>query len=274
MTSERTQQVGRLFDQVADDYDAVGVDFFGPMAARLVEELGPQPGERWLDIGCGRGAVLLRAAESVGADGEAVGTDISRGMLDRCAERVRDAGAANVRLVEDDAQAPAVDGGFDVVSSSAVVFFLPDPGAALTAWLRLAVPGGRLGILTFAELDPRWQALDALFRPYLPPDMLDARTTGAAGPFASDAGVEELVSVAGWTQARTVRDEVGVRFATPEHWLRFSMSTGQRRMWSLVPEDERDAVAAKALEQLRADADPDGSTTYWQRYRLTLAVRP
>ncbi|MCA0328710.1 MAG: class I SAM-dependent methyltransferase [Actinobacteria bacterium] len=277
MTSEQARQIGRLFDTLAPEYDSVGVEFFGPIASSLVTALAPRAGERWLDMGCGRGAVLLRAAPVLGDRGLAVGTDISAGMLEACHDAVHRAGLTNVALHQDDAQAPslpAVPGGFHAIASSAVVFFLPDPAAALSAWLPLAAPGGRLGITTFAELDPRWQALDRLFDPYLPVDMLDARTTGAAGPFASDDGVEELVAGAGWAEVRTVSDEVEVRFASPEHWRRFSMSTGQRRMWALVPDDERQSVVDRAFAQLSADSAADGSTTYWQRFRHTLAVRP
>ena len=50
-----------LFDAVADSYDQVGVDFFQPIADGLVTELDPQPGERALDLGCWRGAALLRS---------------------------------------------------------------------------------------------------------------------------------------------------------------------------------------------------------------------
>src|SRR5689334_11165547 len=58
-----------LFDAVADSYDQVGVDFFQPIAAGLVAELDPQPGERALDLGCGRGAALLPIARAVGSAG-------------------------------------------------------------------------------------------------------------------------------------------------------------------------------------------------------------
>jgi ubiquinone/menaquinone biosynthesis C-methylase UbiE len=52
--------VAALFDRVADTYDTVGVEWFGPIGRGLVAELGPTAGERALDIGCGRGAVLFR----------------------------------------------------------------------------------------------------------------------------------------------------------------------------------------------------------------------
>ena len=56
------ERVAGVFDRAAPTYDAVGVAMFGPIAERLVAELDLRPGERVLDVGCGRGAVLLRAA--------------------------------------------------------------------------------------------------------------------------------------------------------------------------------------------------------------------
>ena len=58
-----------LFDRLADTYDAVGVDFIAPIAEGLVLELDPQPGERALDVGCGKGAALVPLAAAVGATG-------------------------------------------------------------------------------------------------------------------------------------------------------------------------------------------------------------
>lgn len=43
MDQQRPQARG-LFDQMAPTYDHVGVEFFGPVAARLVAELDPQSG--------------------------------------------------------------------------------------------------------------------------------------------------------------------------------------------------------------------------------------
>lgn len=272
--SERSQQVGRLFDALADTYDAVGVDFFGPIAAGLLAAMPPAAGERWLDIGVGRGAVLLPAAAVVGPDGRAVGTDISAGMVAACRDLAEAEGLPFVELVQDDAQAPAVTGPFDTVSSSLVLFFLADPAAALRAWQPLLVPGGRIGVTTFGANDPRWDAVDDVFTPYLPPDLRDARTSGAAGPFGSDAGMEALLAAAGYAEVRTVVDRIPVRFADADQWHAFTWSVGQRRMWLSVPEPEREGVRAAAYERLAGHADADGSITFVQGIRHTLARRP
>ena len=93
------------------------------------------------------------------------------------------------------------------MSSCLVLFFLPDPGAAVRAWTDLLVAGGRLGVTTFGPQDPRWRQVDELFTPWLPPQMLDARASGRRGPFTSDDGVEQLLRYAGLV--RDVVDRIG-----------------------------------------------------------------
>lgn len=275
--SDQTQRLARLFDAVADTYDQVGVDFFGPIAAGLVDELNPQPGERVFDLGCGRGAVLLPVARRVGSRGSVVGADLSSRMVEHCRDLVAADGLSNVEVILLDAQHPdatSLGSPADLVSSSLVVFFLPDPASALAQWRDLLVPGGRLGITTFGEQDPAWSRVDDVFDPYLPPQQLDARTSGASGPFGSDAGVEQLLGDAGFVDLRTVTRRVEVRFDDAGHWYAFSMSVGQRAFWMSVPEGRRSDVRAEASRRIQAAADADGSVTFWQDVRYTLGRRP
>jgi ubiquinone/menaquinone biosynthesis C-methylase UbiE len=73
---DQRERIAAMFDQVADSYDQVGVELFQPIADRLVHILAPRPGERALDLGCGRGAALLRLAAGVGPTGRALGMDL------------------------------------------------------------------------------------------------------------------------------------------------------------------------------------------------------
>ena len=192
-----------VFDAAADSYDQVGVDFFQPIAAGLVAELDPQPGERALDLGCGRGAALFPIARAVGPTGFAVGGDLSPVMVAHTTALAAEEGLNQVEVLVMDAQEPdlaeVAEDGFDLLSASMVLFFLPDPLEALARWRELARPGGRVGVATFGPPDPTWKSIDDLFQPYLPPQLLDARTSGAAGPFGSAAGVEGLFTTAGWS---------------------------------------------------------------------------
>jgi ubiquinone/menaquinone biosynthesis C-methylase UbiE len=269
----RHAEVAAMFDQLADSYDQVGVDFFQPIADGLVQALQPRAGERVLDIGCGRGAALLRLAVAVGPTGTLTGLDLSPAMVSAADAALVAAGYSGEVLVADAADPPLPAASFDVVASSLVLFFLSDPGAALRSWRELLRPGGRLGISTFGPIPASWRAVDAVFDPYLPPQLLDARTSGAAGPFASDAGVAALVADAGLTEVSTHTITVPVRFSDGQHWYDWTWSTGQRKMWQFVPEDQRAAVFGRALELLEATKDSEGRIGFDQPVRYTLGIR-
>jgi ubiquinone/menaquinone biosynthesis C-methylase UbiE len=274
MTDEKREQVRDLFDGVAGTYDAVGVEFFKPIAQRLVAELAPRPGEGALDVGCGRGAVLFPLAAAVGPAGRVVGIDLSPQMVQATAADVTAAGLST-EVIVGDAQHPDLSGqSFDIVASSLVLFFLPDPVAALTVWRELLVPGGRVGVSTFGELTPSWHDVDAVFAPYLPNDLPDPRTQLARSPFGSDAGMEDMLVDAGYADVRTVSDAVSVRFDDEDQWYRWTWSVGQRRMWQLVPESERDDVRAQAHERLDRTRDADGRIGFDQGVRYTLGSAP
>lgn len=81
---------------------------------RILTKLRVRPGDRLLDIGCGWGALVLRAAEKFGA--RAVGITLSRNQFELAQERIREAGLADrceVRL-EDYRD---VSGTFDRIAS-------------------------------------------------------------------------------------------------------------------------------------------------------------
>ena len=275
MTAGDVSRVAGLFDAVSETYDQVGVDFFGPVAGGLVNAMDLRPGESLLDIGCGRGRVLLAAAPELGSDARLLGLDVSAGMISQAREVLDSAGLDWVRVAVADAASldPAI-GTFDVVTASLVLFFLPDPGVALRSWYRVVIPGGRIGVTTFGSRDPRWERLDAVFTPHLPADLKDARTTGARGPFASDEGVEGLLLAAGFADALTSHLDLSVSFDDVEHWHRWTLSTGQSAMWAAVPVAERAEVLADAREVLANCVGPDGRIHLGQRVRITTAKRP
>ena len=265
-----TSEIAGVFDRVADTYDEVGVPWFGPIAAGLVDELDVQPGERVLDVGCGRGAALRPLAVATGPSGVALGIDLAPRMVERTREDLRDLPQVDVRVA--DATAPGLPAAsFDVVSSSLVLFFMPDPAAALRTWSELLVDGGRIGVSTFSAQDDRWRQMDDVFVPYLPPEILDARTSGRSGPFGSDEGMERLAEGAGLTEVRTSHRTVTAVFRDAEHYLDFSWSHGQRAMWELVPEAERAQVRSTITTMFDSFRESDGTGRLHQEVRYTLA---
>ena len=259
--------VEALFDAVADDYDQAGVSFFVPIATRLVQLADPQPRERALDIGCGRGAATTLLAEAVGPEGRLTAIDLSARMVEHTAALVPTAEA--LRLDAADPDLPA--GAFDVATASLVIFFLPDPRAAAARWLRLLAPGGRLAISTFGQEGELWNALGTLLTPYAPPQMRDPKTVGEDSPFASVERFETLLRDAGAGEVRTTTETITATLEGPEQWLRFSLGTGQRRMWQHVPVEERPEVYARAVALIEDAQRTHGTAELTQEVRYTLA---
>ncbi|WP_410663903.1 class I SAM-dependent methyltransferase [Amycolatopsis sp. lyj-84] len=273
MSAYTRQAMALLFDRTAKTYDALGVDFFSAFARELLDRAGLVPGERVLDVGCGRGAVLFPAAGRVGAGGSVLGIDLSSAMIERTAKDIEDRGLANASVSLMDAQEPTLDdAAFDVVLASFVVFFLPDPVAGLRSWHRLLAPGGRLGVTTFGADDPRWAAVREVFKPFVTPELAWTMAV-RAGSFATVESFGQAVESAGFTGVTSVERVYPVKFADPGHWITWSWSHGQRLFWELIPEDRLDAVRQAVLAELEPLREPDGSVVLAQTVRYTTAHR-
>lgn len=270
----QVQRVVDTFDAIADDYDQGGVEYFGSIAQLLVDAVNPRPGERALDVGCGRGAVTTRLAGAVRPGGHVTGIDLSARMLQALGADLKAGGYGDVELHQRDASDPGLPpSSYDVVTASLVIFFLPDAGAALRAWHEVLRPGGRLGLTTFGTRDEVRNAIDRQFAPHVPPAVLDARTSGQSGPFSSAASTSALVTDAGFVDTDTREVTFPVRYASPEHWHDWSWTVGMRALWLSVPESERPAVKAAVLETLAPLRAPDGSLVIDQTVRVTTARR-
>ncbi len=263
--------VAQVFDSLAGTYDQTGVSFFRPVGERLVTLVGPAPGDNALDLGCGRGAATVPLALAVGAQGSVTAMDLAPAMAAATRSVTQDLSLDNVTVAVGDVSDRDVlgDGPYDVITASLVLFFVADPATTLASWVSLLAPGGRIGLTTFGPLDGATGALDDLLAPHQPAALLDARTSGMSGPFASDAGMEDLFRAAGAADVRTVVEPAVLEFADVAEWHRFSMSTGQRAMWANVPEEEKPGVLAAAAEVLERTRQDGRCRLVWQmRYTL------
>lgn len=107
--------------------------------ADLLLPLLPPAPAAVVDLGCGTGSLAVLLAQA----GYVVhGVDLSRGML--AVAREKAAGVDVDFRLGDAADPPCSPGAYDVVLARHVLWAMPDPGAALGAWVRLLKPGGRL----------------------------------------------------------------------------------------------------------------------------------
>lgn len=112
-------------------------------------------GERVLDLGCGRGMVLMPAARRL-TGGRAVGIDLWRAQDQSGNTRERTAAEGGTDRVElsdgDMRELPFDDGEFDLVVSSMAVHDIPGAegrARAIAEAYRMLAPGGRLRVADF-----------------------------------------------------------------------------------------------------------------------------
>lgn len=110
----------------------------------LLERLNPKPGERWLDLACGTGAMAERAAR---AGAKVTGVDLAPALIEQARQRASAAGLEIEYRVGDCERLDGMaDGSFDVVSSTCGIMFAPDHTATAQQLGRVLKPGGRLGL--------------------------------------------------------------------------------------------------------------------------------
>lgn len=163
-----------------------------------------------LDAGCGTGSLSLLLAA---AGHRVTGVDVAPRMIGQARAKLAAAGLPGSFLVGDAAAPPTGDDRFDMVLCRHLVWTLPDPEAALRAWVARLRPSGRLVLV-----EGRWGEAGS---PYVP--------GGESLPW--DGGVDAP------TLASAVRPLVS--------GLRIEPLSDDADLWGRPVEDERYAIIAR-----------------------------
>jgi ubiquinone/menaquinone biosynthesis C-methylase UbiE len=198
-----------IWGSVAEGW-AEHAEFVDARAARLTERLleliGPQPGERVLELAAGVGETGFLAAELVApGGGMLISSDGAEAMLVHARERALERGVTNVEfkpleLEWIDLPAASVD---KAVCRWGYMFAL-DKDAALRETRRVLRPGGRLALAAWSTPDhnpftavPRRTLVDAGlvdgFELAAGPTMFDLADEGKLQELLEDAGFAEVV---------------------------------------------------------------------------------
>lgn len=150
----RTEDVGALFDRIADRYDAMNLVislFQEPRwRHRLIEATGLEAGMAAIDVATGTGKVAASLADRVGTFGHVLGVDVSDRMVARA--RVQHADRIEMEFVIGDALAlPVNDATFDSATIAFGMRNLPDYQRGFEEMLRAVRPGGRIVCLEIAR---------------------------------------------------------------------------------------------------------------------------
>jgi SAM-dependent methyltransferase len=237
-------------------YEAYVGRWSRPVAEAFVRWLAVPPGLRWLDVGCGTGALTSRVL-ALAEPTYVAGVDRSEGFVAHARTQVGDRRAAfhvgDARLL------PLSDDSVDVVVSGLAVNFVPDPPRAVAEFARVARPAGVVAAYVWdyaegmammrhfwdaaAALDPAAAELDEGRRfPLCEPESLRALWL--------DAGLEGV-------SVRSV--EIPTVFADfADYWSPFLGGQGAAPAYA-TSLAESDRARLRDLLSTRLPVQPDGS---------------
>ncbi|MFB9687175.1 class I SAM-dependent methyltransferase [Amycolatopsis plumensis] len=243
--------------QSGDAYEAYIGRWSRRIAATFVRQLDVPASRRWLDVGCGTGA--LTAAVLTAADpAEVVGVDPSEGFLETARASVTD---PRVTFTLADARSlPFPDDRFDVVVSGLVLNFVPEPARAAAEIARVTAPGGLAAAYFWdlaegMELIRRFWDAAAEFDPSTVAELDEGRKFTLCRP----EPLGRLWTDAGFTSVSVGEIKIPTVFADfDDYWQPFLGAQGPAPSYlATLPEAHRDRI--RDLLRSRLPANPDGS---------------
>lgn len=232
--------------------------------------LNVPPGRRWLDVGCGTGALCATILDHC-VPASLAGIDPSEGFLDTAKQNL----AGRAALHPGSATAiPLGNASVDVVVSGLVLNFIPDPRAALAEMARVTCGGGTVAAYVWdyagdmelmrrfwdaaVELDPAAAALDE----------------GVRFPLCRPAALEALFLDAGLTDVEVKAIDIATPFADFEdYWQPFLGGQGPAPGYATAL-DEAARTRLRERLQARIPTAADGSIAMTARAWATRAIVP
>lgn len=210
-------------------------------------------GRRWLDVGCGTGALCAAIADGSSASSIA-GVEPSEGFLKTAKENL----AGRAELYQGSATAiPLAEGCVDVVVSGLVLNFVPDPRAGLLEMARVTSKGGTIAAYVWdyagkmelmryfwdaaVELDPGAAKLDE----------------GPRFPLCRPEALETLFSGAGLRDVEVKPIDIPTRFAGfDDYWRPFLGGQGPAPAYAMsLEEAARTRLRDRIRERLPSASD-------------------
>jgi len=211
------------------------------VAPRFLSWLGIPPKRRWLDVGCGTGA--LSAAILDGCSPLSVaGVEPSAGFLAKAKEQL--AGRA-LLLHGNAAQIPLDDGAVDVTVSGLVLNFVPDARAALREMARVTGAGGTIAAYVW-DYGGKMELMRHFWDAAVELDAAAATADeGARFPLCRPDALAELFADAGLSGIDVAAIDITTAFANfDEYWRPFLGGQGPAPAYAM-------ALDAKARAELR-----------------------
>lgn len=226
------------------------------VAREFLAWLDTPPRSRWLDVGCGTGALV--ATILAAADPERVkGVDPSESFLDVARQQVRD---ARVSFETGDAMnLPVGDGTCDAVVSGLVLNFVPDMPAGVAEMARATRPGGRVAAYVW-DYAGRMELMRYFWdvAVELKPEHRE-KDEGVRFPVCQPAALSALFEQAGLNDVAVRPLDVPTRFADfDDYWTPFLCGRFPAPEYAMSL-GEHDRAALRERIRAKLPIAPDGS---------------
>lgn len=237
-----------------DDYEAYVGRWSREVAPMFIDGLAIPPRARWLDVGCGTGALTGAIVERA-APQSVLGVDPSADFVDVASRTQAD---PRVRFAVADAAAlPIETGSVDVVVSGLVLNFVPDIADALGEMRRVAVSGGTVAAYVW-DYAGRMDLIRRFFDAAIAVDPgAAAHDEGSRFPICSPDGLLDAFETAGLTAVEVHALDVATLFRDfDDYWAPFLTGVGAAPAYavSLRP-DVQVALRERLKATLPTDAD-------------------
>ena len=241
------------------------------VAKAFINWLAAPAGGRWLDVGCGTGALSQTILEQA-APALVTGIDLSEAYIAYAREHVRDSRAS---FTVGDARAlPVGTGEYNAVVSGLALNFVPRPEQALAEMTRAAQPGGIVAAYVWdyagqmqlmrhfwdaaAALNPAAQDLDE----------------GRRFPLCQPQPLEELFRSAGLLQVEVRAVDVPTVFRDfDDYWSPFLGGQGPAPGY-VMSLSEGDRATLREHIRARLPIAPDGAIHLMARAWAVQGIRP
>jgi SAM-dependent methyltransferase len=240
------------------------------VAREFLAWLAVPPGSRWLDVGCGTGA-LSQTILTMSAPGGVKGIDASAGFVAFAREQVHD---ERVEFQVGDAQAlPIPPASYDAVVAGLVLNFVPQPNRMVAEMARVARPGGVVAVYVWDYAGHMqlmrhfWDAAVALDHTARELD------EGRRFPICHPDHLADLFrqTVLGAVETRAI--DVPTRFRDfDDYWSPFLGGQGPAPSYVMSLDEERRA-ALREHNRAQRPAAADGSIPLMARAWAVRAVR-
>jgi SAM-dependent methyltransferase len=224
------------------------------LAAEVVTWLDPPPELRWLDVGCGTGA-LSEAVLTHAAPLSLVGVDPSAAYLAAAAARLDDKRVTF--KVGGAAELPLPDSSVDRAVSGLVLNFVPDPLTAVGEMRRVLVSGGVVSAYVW-DYATGMQMLRTFWDAAIAEDAAAASLDeGARFPICQPGGLQELFVDAGLDEVEARPIEVPTTFRNfDDYWTPFLGGQGPASGYcTALSDDARERLRSRLRAALPRQAD-------------------